>query len=228
MKLTVCGLAASAMFMLTSAQAFAATVIFDSFNVEQLTVDQPYPGSTSSNSVAFRGGLRTLTALNTSNNGNAVAATTLNAHNGLLSFSNNDGATGSGTVTYTRVGDISNGPNPYFFFDVGVFDNIANFTASAVDTLGRMSTYQEVLSPTFDPFLFFTQFIGTADFNRLATLSFKIDTTNVPGSGPVRAVDGSLRSISLNAPSAVPLPAGGLLLLLGLGGLAVLRRKSNA
>ena len=228
MKLGAFGLATSAVFLLMSAQAFAATVIFDDFNKNQLAVDAPYPGSTSSNSIVFGSGTRTLTALNTTSNGNPVGATTIGARGGILSFSNNDQATGSGTVSYTNVGDISNGPNPYFFFDVGVFDNVANFTAYAEDKLGHMSSYQEVLSPSFSPFLYFSQFLGTADFNNLSKLSFKIDTTNVPGFGPVYAVDGSLKSISLNAPSAVPLPAGGILLLVGLSGLFVLRSKKRA
>jgi hypothetical protein len=228
MKLSTIGLATSAFFLLSSAQVFAATVIFDDFTINQTAVDQPYPGATSSNSVAFGAGTRTLTALNTASNGDPVGATTIQAVGGALNFSNNVKAAGVGTVTYTKVGDISSGANPYFFFDVGVFDNVANFLASATDTLGHTSTYQEVLQAGFSPFLFFSQFVGTADFNSLSTLSFAIDTNNVPGHGRVLNVDGSLNSISLNAPSEVPLPAGGLLLLLGLGGLAALRRKTNA
>ena len=224
MRLSAFGLATSAAMLLTSVQAFAATVVFDDFNDNQLAVDQPYAGSTNSNSIAFGAGTRTLTAENTTNGGNPIAATTLEAVGGSLSFSNNDKATGSGTVTYTNVGDISSGANPFFFFDVGVFDNVANFLATAVDTFGNVSMYEEVLSAGFDPTLFFSQFDGMADFNNLSTLSFMIDTTNVPGFGPVPRVDGSLNSISI---SAVPLPAGGLLLLAGLGGLAALRRRAR-
>ena len=224
MRLSAFGLATSAAMLLTSVQAFAATIVFDDFNDNQLTVDQPYPGSTNSNSIAFGAGTRTLTAENTTNGGNPIAATTLEAVGGSLSFSNNDKATGSGTVTYTNVGDISSGANPFFFFDVGVFDNVANFLATAVDRFGNVSMYEEVLSANFDSTLFFSQFDGLADFNNLSTLSFMIDTTNVGEFGPVTSVDGSLKSISI---SAVPLPAGGLLLLAGLGGLAALRRRAR-
>ena len=226
-RLSAFSLAASAAMLLTSAQAFAATVIFDDFNTNQLAVDVAYPGVSATTTIAFGAGTRTLTAHNTASNGRAITATTLEAQSGALSFSNNDKATGSGTLTYTNVGDISSGPNPFFFFDIGVFDNIANFVASATDTFGNTSTYTEVLSGAFSPTLFFSAFSGSADFNSLAKLSFMIDTTNVPGSGPVRSVDGSLNSISINAPSAVPLPAGGLLLLAGLGAIGALRRKKT-
>ncbi|MDB5661565.1 MAG: sorting protein [Cypionkella sp.] len=229
-RLSALGLAASAALLLTSAQAFAATVVFDDFNDNQLAVDEPYPGSTNTSTIAFGAGTRTLTAENVSNNGNDIGATTLAAVGGSLSFSNDDLSTGTGTVTYTNVGDISSGANPFFFFEVGFFDNVANFIATAVDALGNTSTYQEVLQAGFDPQLFFSEFSGTADFNNLSTLSFMVDTSNVPGFGAVPSVDGSLRSISIgdDGVSPVPLPAGGLLLLAGLGGLAALRRKARA
>lgn len=228
MRLVAFALAASTAMALTSVQAFAATMIFDDFNQDQLAVDAPYPGAAKSSSIAFGTGTRTLTAENTMNNGNGVAATSLGVSQGALSFSNNDKATGRGTLTYTAVGDISRGANPYFFFDVGVFDNVANFSVSATDGQGMNSTYSEVLKAGFSPFLYFSQFSGSADFNNIATLSFMIDTTDVPGYGPIARVDGSLNAISLNAPSAVPLPATGLLLLAGFGGLSALRRKTRA
>ena len=228
MKLATFGLATTALLTLSAAQAFAATVIFDDFNINQTAIDKPYSGTSNTTSVAFGAGTRTLTAQNTNNNGVAQGATTMQTAGGGLSFSNNDKATGIGTVTYTAVGDIASGANPYFFFDVGVFDNVANFLASATDTMGHTSTYQEVLKTGFSPYLFFSQFVGMADFNSLSTLSFAIDTTNVPGYGPAYRADGSLNAISLNAPSQVPVPAGGLLLLTGLGGIIALRRKTRA
>jgi hypothetical protein len=224
MKLTTLGLVTSAAFMVTGAQALAATVIFDDFSIDSLAVDAPFPGTSNTDSVAFGAGTRTLTALNTqagpAPDSSKLGDTQLEADSGVLSFSNNDGAQGRGTVTYTNVGDISSVANPYFLFAIGAFDNFANFFASATDTDGNTSTYFEALDLDFSPVLFFSQFTGSADFNTLASLSFSIDSTGVANS-----VDGSLDSISI---SAVPLPAGGLLLLGALGGLSALRRKKSA
>ncbi len=222
MRLTTYGALSVAAVLMTGAQASAATIVFDDFDISQRAVDEPFPGSTSSNSVSFGAGTRTFTAENTANAGEEAAegATTLQAVGGVLAFSNDDQATGSGTVTYTNVGDISNGSNPFFFFDIGVFDNVANFIASATDVDNNTSIYEELLTGSFSPTLFFSQFVGSADFNNLATLSFTIDTT-----GGVEAVDGSLDSISI---SAIPLPAGGLLLISGLAALAGLRRTKRS
>lgn len=217
MNMKFIGASTVAAMLMTAVPAVAATVIFDDFNTVQLAVDTPYSGSSNSSTIAFRSGTRTLTAENTSNNGNSVSATTLESISGALSFSNADKATGKGTLTYTNVGDISGGSNPFFFFNVGVFDAIADFSVTATDALGNISTYAEQLTPGFNPTLFFSEFTGGADFNNLATLSFMIDST-----GTGARVDGSITSISI---SAVPLPATGLLLFGALGGAAVLRRR---
>ena len=200
-------------------------VVFDSFNINQKAVDVPVSGSSqaSSTTIAYGNGTRTLTAKNTANNGQPGGATSLEAVGGSLSFSNADKATGKGTLTYTGVGNLVYGADPYFLFDVGTFDNVAQFSVDVTDNSMNTSTYSETLAPGFDPQLFFSQFMGSADFSNVATLSFMIDTTNVPGFGPVYRVDGSLDAISVGA-SAVPLPAAGLLLLGGLGGLGGLRK----
>lgn len=228
MKFSLPGLAISAGFALIASQATAATVIFDDFNDFQIAVDQPYQGVSTTSTIAFGNGTRTLTAENTSNNGNAIASTTLESVGGALSFSNDDMSTGRGTLTYTNLGDISSGANPFFHFDLGVLDNVAQFMASATDIFGNTSTFSEVLTPTFSATLFFSEFVGNADFNNIAELSFMIDTTDVPGFGAVTQVDGSLNAISLNAPAPIPLPATGLLLVGAMGGLAFLRRKTRA
>lgn len=214
------GLATSAAVLLSGIPALAATVVFDDFDTpSHRAVDAPTADESNISAVAFRSGQRILTAENTANNGFPQAATTLAVTGGALSFSNDDGATGRGTVTYTNVGDIFTVANPFFLFDVGFFDGVAEFFASARDTAGGFSTYSETLQPGFSDKLFFSQFMGSADFNLLDELTFAIETT-----GGTPGVDGSLERISL---AAVPLPAGGLLLMFGLGGLAALRRKTR-
>lgn len=218
LKKMAMGVAAAVFLSAGPSLAATLTFVLDDFSTApHRAVDEPFPGSSNVSSVAFRSGERILTAENTANNNFAEAATTLAVAGGRLSFSNDDQATGRGTLTYTNVGDIVLGPKPFFLFDVGFFDGVANFFASVTDTMGRTSTYSELLQPGFNPRLLFSQFTGTADFNIVQELSFAIDTT-----GGVRGVDGSLERITI---SAIPLPAGGLLLVFGLGGLAALRRK---
>lgn len=219
MKFTSFGAAAVAALMVTATQVSAATVVFDDFSTNQLAVDVAYPGESNSSTIAFGAGNRTLTAQNATNPGQPVAATSLGVSAGALRFSNTDGSTGTGTLTYTMVGDISSGSNPFFYFNVGNFDNVALFTAEVTDGSGGFSSYSELITPLLDPKLFFSQFTGTADFNDVATLSFSISSA-YPGG--FDGVDGSLNSISI---SAIPLPAAGLLLMAGLGGLAALRRR---
>ncbi|QCO56854.1 VPLPA-CTERM sorting domain-containing protein (plasmid) [Pseudorhodobacter turbinis] len=224
MNVKFLGASVTAAMLMTAVPALAATIMFDDFSGNQTVVSQAYPGATDSSTVAFGAGTRTLTVNNVSNNGNATAATTLEIQSGELSFSNNDRATGTGTLTYTSVGDISNGSNPYMLFRLGTlgFDHAANFTATAIDTLGNVSTYFEVLVSGVDPKLFLSAFAGSADFDNIATLSFEIDSSAVDGFGAVERVDGSITSIEL---SPVPLPASGLLLFGALGGAAAMRRR---
>jgi len=217
--------AAFATATMVAAPAMATTVIFDDFTGTQQAVDTPFPGSSNSDTVAFNSGTRTLNVTNIQNNGLDVAATSLQVASGALSFSNADQATGTGELVYTNVGDIQLDDDPsrsFFLFDVGVFDAVAQFSVTATDGNGFVSTFSETLLPGFDPQLFFSEFAGTADFNDIATLSFSIDSENVPFFGPQFALDGSLNSISIGA---VPLPASGILLIGALGGVAAMRRR---
>lgn len=230
MKMRFLGVSTVAAAVLAFTPATAATVVFDDFDLVQSTTDMPAVGSTQVNTsmVPFGAGSRTLTATNITNNGISENATTLQVAGGSLSFSNNDGATGTGELSYSDVGDIQLDDDPsrsFFSFgiDPGAFDQIAQFTVTATDTNAMTSTYTETLLPGFDTQLFFSEFTGSADFNILSTLSFLIDSHNVlSGFGPQPKLDGSLNSISIGA---VPLPASGLLLFGALGGVVALRRR---
>ena len=222
MKSSALTLAASAAFFVSAMPALAATVIFDDFTDVQVVIDEPFQGTVNTSTIDFGDGTRTLTVENTNDagqGGTTFAATLDQEGTGGLSFSNNQGATGIGTLTYTSVGDIDDGSvDPFFFFAVDTFDGEAFFTATALDTFGISFTYEETISGLFDPFLSFSEFAGV-DFNSIDTLTFTISSgTNI-------SIDGRLTSISV---SAVPLPAAGFLLIAGLGGLAALRRKKRA
>lgn len=223
MKLKAMSAIAAAATTLIAGQAFAASIVLDDFTATQTAVSVAYPGSTASNSIAYGAGTRTLTATQTGST-SAIAGTVLTSSGGALDFSNQAGVTGSASLTYTAVGDINLGANPYFFFDVGYFDNIANFSVSAVDGLGNTSSYSELLGPGFSPFLYFSEFDGSADFNNLATLTFTLDTSLL-----VTNVDGTLNSISYGADdiAPVPLPAAGFLLLAAVGGMGGIRALSR-
>ena len=229
MNMNFLGAAAVATAMLVAAPAVAATVVFDEFNApDQFVEDLPNPGNSNSDSVAFGAGTRTLQVMATQFNTTPLGDASLEIGGGELAFSTAAGVTAMAKVIYTNVGDISTGANPYFFFDIGDFDNVSLFTVRAVDTNGNASVYSELLAPGFSPFLFFSQFAidmvtvgtgGLADFNTLAKLTFKINTTDLATN-----VDGTLKGIHLNA---VPLPAAGFLLFGALGGMAALRRRKS-
>ena len=225
MNMNFLGASAITAVLATAAPALAITVVLDDFDGSQLAIDDPFTGTSNSDTVAFGAGTRTVEAENITNGGNAQGATRLEVAGGLLQFSNNANATGTGTLTYTNVGDIELGENAFFDFNFLPFDGVARFMVTVMDTMMNTSTYEEILLPGFDSRLFFSQFTGDADFNSVATLSFMIDSENVPaipGSSPF--VDGSLDSIEIGA---VPLPATGLLLMGALGGAAALRRRKQ-
>jgi hypothetical protein len=230
MRTTTMAIATVAAFGFSAVQASAATLLFDGFDINQGVADTPINPFTTSDTIAFGTGTRTLEVENIQNNGGSTEffATQLSVASSRLSFSNSDGATGIGTVTYTDVGDIELGANGYFLFEIvgGAFDKIANFNVYVEDMAGHISTYTEVLLPGFDNKLLFSAFTGSADFNMVKTLSFQIDSENINElfGGPNTQVDGSLASISIGA---VPLPASALLLLGGLGGLGAMRRRKN-
>ncbi len=219
MNFTAFGAALAGVTLFAASQAQAVTVTFDDFTTAQVAGDAATVGVPVTSVVGFGAGTRTFTVKNTLNGGPIQPQTSLSSSGGTLSFSNADGATGWAEITYTNVGDIDLGPGGYFNFIVGFFDNYANFTATVTDTANNVSTYAEALTPTFNPQLLFSAFTGSADFNSVASVTFRIDTT-----GGITGVDGSLKGIEIGA---VPVPAAGLMLLSGIGGIAALRRRKK-
>jgi hypothetical protein len=213
------------MAMLAPVASSAAVVtMFDDFNTDQLVVDAPYSGSANTSTV----GNRTLSVATTVSSGSSSAQSILEATGGSLQISGAKKAQSRATVTYTGVGDIDLGSNGYFLFSVGAFDGtllpmssaLANFSAVVTDTFGNSSTYSELLDLSFSPFLYFSQFTGSADFNTVASVVFTINTTGLAAN-----VDGELTAIQVGA---VPVPAAGFLMIGALGGLVSLRRKKSA
>jgi hypothetical protein len=237
MYMKLVGTVASAVVALSAAQATAATItIFvDSFSTDQAVSDVPGLGQVNSSTVIsgggdIIGGTRTMTAeLASTDTGSAVNATSLTVSGGGLSFSNDDGAKGKGSLFYNGggagLGNLAIGINPFFFFDVSRFDNDANlvFAANLTDTSGSTITFSENIEFGFDPQLFFTDFTGfdTFDFTDVASLEFIVDSSDT-----VISVDGRIEAITLNA-TPIPLPASALLLLGGVGGLSLLRRRRS-
>jgi hypothetical protein len=219
-------------------------LVIDSFGDQQRVQDTPTNNPNNSQVAAdVLGGFRDLEVLNTDADGNNEGATELHVTGGNLKFSNVAGAQGEGYLTYdgnddptsvntTGLGGVNLliGANPYLFFaepDDVKFDNTALFQVKAWDMNGGTAFYEETLTPTYDPRLFFSAFTTTAgfDFGNLGALQFFISSTGLADS-----VDGAITQIEVRADDVapIPLPASGLLLLGGMGGLTFLRRRQKA
>lgn len=238
MNIKLAGVALSAAFLLSGAQAFAATVTFDTFDTDQYVSDVPLAagGNTSTVTSAngdILGGSRTFSVTNTATDGSATNATSLASAQGILSFSNTDGSTGRASLVYdgngAGLGNLVFGANSAFSFDVLRFDNDGNvnFTINGTDGDGNTISYMENLMSGFNPNLTFAEFAGgnTFDFTNVQSLEFIVDTT-----GLTRSIDGAISGIFLNSDdiAPVPLPASALLLLGAVGGFGALRRRQKA
>ncbi|WP_207101620.1 VPLPA-CTERM sorting domain-containing protein [Paracoccus shandongensis] len=238
------GAAASAAVLCTGAQAFAATLVIDDFSAEQRVQDTPgFEGNVSQIAGGgILGGYRDLSVKNTAADGDNRAATELHVTGGNIKFSNVAGARGEGTLTYDGDDDPSSvnttglggvnlliGTDPYFYFasPPGVpFDNVAEVRIQVWDIFGKTGIYTETIDPDYDPKLAFSDaaFAGI-DFSKIGALQFFISSTSTNDS-----VDGAITGIEVRADDVapVPLPASGLLLLGGMGGLTFLRRRKKA
>ncbi|WP_103174841.1 VPLPA-CTERM sorting domain-containing protein [Paracoccus sp. SY] len=241
MLMKVLGAAASTAILVGASQASAATLVIDAFDGSQWVQDAPVTTNASQVGGAnIIGGFRDLAVQNTSADGDNMAATELRVTNGKLKFSNVSGARGEGTLTYDGDDDPTSvntsglgginlliGTDPHFFFGLPAdepFDNVALFRATVWDTAGNSATYEEEIAPGFSQELSFSEFAGV-DFSQIGALQFFISTTEFGIS-----VDGALDSIEVRAGDVapIPLPASGLLLLGGMGGLTFMRRRKKA
>lgn len=236
------GAAASAAVLCTGAQAFAATLVIDDFSVEQRVQDTPgFESNVSAVGGSMLGGFRDLSVVNTAADGSNRAATELHVTGGNIKFSNVAGARGEGTLTYDGDDDTSSvnttglnanlliGTDPFFYFASPpnvTFDNVAEVRIQVWDMLGNTGIYTETIDADYDPELSFSDaaFAGI-DFSQIGALQFFISSSNTNDS-----VDGAITGIEVRAGDVapIPLPASGLLLLGGMGGLTFLRRRKKA
>ncbi len=194
------------------APAANAVTIIDDFTTFQRVEDAPsgFPNASVVLAPEAIGGTRSMSVA--TNPVGDIAGTVLEADSGILSFSNQDGQVGIGTVSYSFASTdlTSGGVDDRFFFALNSFDLVgaANFTLTIEDAAMNVGVFTEALDAMFDPFLRFVDVVGPVDFTQVTSLVFEIESTT-------NSFDGSISSISV-----VPLPASALLLLGGLGGFA--------
>ena len=238
--------AASAALLVGASQASAAIILIDNFNDDQEVSDAPtaVPAIPTNSQVGpsgnIIGGYRDLLV---ETDGSGVGDTTLQADSGELSFSNDDDETGRGWVTYdgsnevgadptnidiTGLGglDLFDGAGAGFQFEILRADANIFVRIDVFDQAGGMSFYEETVPEGGGAaFIPFAAFSGDVDFNNVGALQFFAQSGE---DSDIISLDGALGSITVDT-GVIPVPAAGLLLLGGLGGLSAfgMRRKRS-
>ncbi len=209
--------------------ATAATIVIDDFKATQIVADRPvegFPRRSEAFDPSVLGGYRDLIAKTLNRGGPfATSLTTNQADEELLNFSNQSNQRGIGTVRYDGKGLsglggvdlIMGGANRGFEFVVENADAELNISATVTDMAGRQSMVEKIFPKEIKSqsvVLLFADFAGTASFSAVNAIEFVF-------TGP-QDLDASFERIQV---SAVPLPAGALLLGGGLVGLLALRRR---
>ncbi|WP_425041438.1 VPLPA-CTERM sorting domain-containing protein [Primorskyibacter sp. S187A] len=207
---------AAAAVVTFGAAAQAATVQIDSFNDNQAPVVAA-GGATVSDTVATTnaiGGSRTIEVENVSGPFSTAGATS-SMMGGQFFFSNDAGTQGNAELQYTGLGGVDftdSGSNSLFLMEVVAID-LGMEVGITVDgvTVSQIVMSQGNIAFNFADF-------GGADLTSVNDLIVSFDSNGID------SVDAIVDFIG--AVNPVPLPAGGLLLLTALGGIAVARRKS--
>ncbi len=231
MRVTSLGLATVIALGVTGLQASAATLLIDGFDTNQRVIDVPGPGLVNQSEVFGPNIIGNYRDMSVMTSPSELDSTELRVASSALAFSNVTFAKGSGTIIYDGFGNAGLGGidftlgelNPRFVFEVISFDRDVEVTVDIRDTNGLNASYFESLTGGFSPILAFTEFTTDAgfDFTSVDSLSFFVSSLNTQ-----TAVDGSIGSIRIET-TPVPLPASALLLMGGLGGLTVLRRRNK-
>ncbi len=206
--------AAATAVLLLPAVASASTIL-DDFSVNQQANDAP--GATGPTTTV---GIRTFTV----DNGAATAPSATTLQSGFspdyLDFSNASGVTGTGEVSWALMGaNLSS----YTGFEIDLVRyDLNNATTDLTLSVDGSSAMSRLLSASAVGTLAFnfSEFAG-ANFGSINNIVLTLDNSTLPS---VDLALDDFRAVGELMP--VPLPAGGLLLVTGLLGLGVLRRRT--